>query len=279
MTLDDAMTEQATAGKTVAEEAYRLMRGDLIAGRLPPATRLRMNVLHTRYGLGLSPLREALLRLASEGFVVAEGQRGFAVAPVSLSELNDLSRTRRRLETLALSDAITKGDTDWEAEIITAHHRLSRQPMPTDTSTAEDILAWDLRHRAFHDALISACDSPWLIRLRSQLVDHSERYVRARLFSQGSTATTSRLDRAKPDEHEMIMKAVLARDAAKATALLDRHIERTAAAAAQWFSEHRASTSNTRRPGIGGRQTRPLSPANTNAPTSQRVRGAMTPIT
>lgn len=259
MTLDDALATQSVAGKTLAEDAYRLLRGDLIAGRLSPATRLRSGMLQARYGLGLSPLREALLRLAGEGFVVVEGQRGFAVAPVSLSELNDLSRTRRRLEAVALSEAISKGDANWEAEIIAAYHRLARQPMPTDASPAEDILTWDLRHRAFHDALIAACDSPWLIRLRSQLVDHLERYVRARLFNQPGNLAASPLGGAQPDEHEAIMKAVLERDVMEATALLDRHIEQTAAAAAQWFSARGIDNPMRRASDIKGRSTRPRS--------------------
>ena len=42
----------------------------------------RENLLQKRYGIGLSPLREALLLLLSEGLLVAEGQRGFMVAPM-----------------------------------------------------------------------------------------------------------------------------------------------------------------------------------------------------
>lgn len=220
--------------KTLADLAYRMLRADLIAGRLAPSARLRTNELQQRYGLGLSPLREALLRLASEGFVVAEGQRGFAVAPVSLAELADLTRTRQEIEAIAIEQSIAHGDADWEAAMLAAFHRLSREPMPSNPADAEATLAWELKHRAFHDALIAACGSPWLLRFHAQLVDHAERYLRARLFY-GAKSVPTKAPRDANAEHQAIMNAVLARDTAKAVSLMNAHIDRTARAAAQWL--------------------------------------------
>jgi DNA-binding GntR family transcriptional regulator len=236
MRLPTALADPSSADKTLAETAYRLLRGDLIAGRFEPGSRLRTHDLQRRYELGLSPLREALLRLASEGFVVGEGQRGFSVTPVSLAELEDLTRTRQRIEALALTEAIARGDADWEAEIVAAYHRLAREPMPADPDDAQAAFGWESKHRAFHDALAAACGSPWLLRLRGQLVDHSQRYLRARLFDRHRNAATgSRPGGRRTDEHRALMEAVLARDAARAVALMDEHIARTARAAAQWL--------------------------------------------
>lgn len=190
--------------------------------------RRRVDELQSRYGLGLSPLREALLRLATEGLVVAEGQRGFTVAPVSLAELVDLTRTRQHIESIALSEAMERGDTAWEAGIL--YHLLSRAPLPANPSDTEATVNWELRHRAFHDALVAACDSPWLMRFRSQLVDHSERHRRARLFNAASTKDVAHNSDA---EHRAIMEAVLARDAQKACELVRNHLQRTATAVAQ----------------------------------------------
>ena len=216
--------------KTRAELAYKLINNDLLAGRLEPSSRLRLNELKLRYGLGLSPLREALLRLASEGMVIAEGQRGFAVAPVSLAELADLTRTRQQIEAIALSEAIARGDANWEADILSAFHRLSRAPLPSSVDDTEAAMNWELRHRAFHDALVAACESPWLLRIHSQLVDHSERYRRLRLFR--SPQTTADPARDRDAEHREIMQAVLDRNTSKACALMREHLQRTADAAA-----------------------------------------------
>lgn len=222
----------AASEKTLADTAYRHIRADLLAGRLAPGSRLRPPVLQASYGLGLSPVREALLRLTVEGLVVGEGQRGFAVAPVSLEELEDLTRTRQQIESLALAQAIEQGDEEWEAGIVAAFHRLSRTPMPDDAADTQAVSRWERMHRAFHLALIAACGSPWLLRFQAQLVDHSDRYRRARLFDPGTARTPAR-GGDREAEHRALMEAALARDAAKASALMHEHLQHTAAAAAR----------------------------------------------
>ena len=85
---------------SVAEGAYRRIRGDIIFGRLSPGSKLKLDMLKDRYGASVSTLREILNRLASDGFVIAEGQRGFEVAPVSAENLKEISELRKLLEIL-----------------------------------------------------------------------------------------------------------------------------------------------------------------------------------
>ena len=219
----------ANAEKTLAERALRLLREDILAGRLAPDARLKVAALQARYGLGISPLREALLRLSSEGLVVAEGQRGFAVAAVSLAELEDLTRARICLETSILAEAIKRGDAEWEAGMVAAYHRLSRTPQPGDLRDREATALWEQRHRAFHDAIAAGCGSAWLMRLHGQLTGHSERYRRVRLFH--STPAPKRV-RPVDDEHRALMQALLDRDGARAAGLIRQHLEATANAVA-----------------------------------------------
>ncbi len=70
------------------------------------------------YGLSVSTLREILNRLASEGFVVAEGQRGFEVAPVSIQNLRELAQLRILLEHHAMTDSFRAGDMEWEGRVV-----------------------------------------------------------------------------------------------------------------------------------------------------------------
>ena len=218
--------------KTLSDRALRLLRDDILNGRLAPEMRLRINVLQQSYGLGLSPLREALLRLLSEGLVVAEGQRGFMVAPVSLAELQDLTRARTCLDISALSQAMTMGDADWEARVIAANHLLSRTPLPADTQDIAAARLWEQRHRAFHLALISGCGSSWLLRLHTQLADHSERYRTIRILHHKEKASQVRDVVA---EHTAITNAVLQRDRVLAEELMTQHIAATAVAMEQIF--------------------------------------------
>ena len=232
---DNAFTGETTprrTEKTLADQAYKAMREDLLGGRLLPGSRLRLGEVQLRYGLGMSPVREALMRLASEGLVVADGQRGFSVASISLDELHDVTRTRGRIEALAMRDAIAHGNADWEANMMAAFHRLTRAPVPANAEDTEIANTWEARHQEFHQALVAACGSPWMRRLHTQLMEHSERYRRVRLFHVTPSAV---LLRDVEKEHAAIMKAALARNPDKACELIQAHLRRTEAMVeAQW---------------------------------------------
>lgn len=218
--------------KTLAESALRQLRDDIFSGRLAPDSRLRINHLHQRYGLGLSPLREALLRLSTEGLVLAQGQRGFVVAPVSLADLQDQTLARTTLDTAALTQAIARGDEDWEAQVVAANHLLARTPLPLDATDVEAGTLWEERHRAFHRTLIAGCGSQWLVRLHNQMVDQAGRYRTIRILHHKEAVAQVRDVVA---EHAAITEAVLKRDVGLACALIDRHISATAVAMRGFF--------------------------------------------
>ncbi len=100
------------------------IRRDIISGALPPGTKLAMEMLTKRYDVGLSLLREALVKLTGDALAVAEGQRGFWVSQISLDELQDTMSTRLLIETQALSLAIDKGGPEWSAPFIQAYEGL-----------------------------------------------------------------------------------------------------------------------------------------------------------
>lgn len=210
----------APGGSSLTQDAYERLRADLLACRLQPGSRLKISELCEALPANLSAVREALARLTSEGLVVAEPQRGFRVAPISAEELRDLTGVRAEIEGLCLERATAAGDVGWESDIVAAFHRLSRTPErePGDPQRMNE--AWSAAHAAFHEALVGACDSPWLLRLRRILYAQSERYRR---LSVPLAAVARDLDR----EHRGIMEAALARDAARAKALLRGHIELT----------------------------------------------------
>lgn len=218
--------------KTLARQAHSLLRHDILSGGLQPGARLRTKDLQARYGLGLSPLRESLQRLSAEGLVVMDEQRGFSVAPVSLAELKDLTLARTALESVMLPLAVGKGDADWEALIVAAFHRLSRTPLPSATDPGDAARQWEQRHRAFHESLVVGCGSPWLMRLYEQMVDQTERYRMIRLQHLSKRKPVSRDIHA---EHRALMEAVLARDANKAVALTEQHLQATFEATAKWL--------------------------------------------
>jgi DNA-binding GntR family transcriptional regulator len=220
---DDNNNERTTnaADRTRADAAYRRLREDILACRLRPRERLRLEQLRARYGLGITPIREGLLRLAAEGLVILIGQRGGRVAPLSEADLLDVERLSKIVEDMALRLSIRHGDMAWESRVVAAFHHLSRHETGPSGSLAGDA-AYETLHDAFHRALVSACGSPRLLAFRDLLYAHSERY---RHFAYGAGFVEAERDVLA--EHRAIYEAALARDADRAGRALVAHIDRT----------------------------------------------------
>lgn len=211
-----------SSARTLARRAYQRLRRDIVHGELEAGSKLKLEALVQRYEIGMSPLREALARLIGDQLVKTEDQRGFWVAPLSLDELDDISRVRDLIEAEALRLSIEHGDAAWEQEVreafaaLTEAERDGRPP----TGSEEAVDAWEDRNRRFHYALISACGSDWLIKLQDLLYHQAERYRRVSLH----IAHTKRFVH---DEHLAIFEAAMARNALRACRLTHDHLRRT----------------------------------------------------
>ncbi|MBU2935182.1 MULTISPECIES: GntR family transcriptional regulator [Pacificibacter] len=208
--------------------AYDLIRADILLGALKPGERLRVVDLNARYKSGLTPIREALVRLSSEGLVEAEANRGAKVRNASLEELQDITETRIDIETWCLTRAIERGDDEWEAEIVRSLHLLSRAPTPSTEDDQESAAHWEMLHRQFHYALVAACGSEWKLKIWNMLMDHSERYRNLRLLNNfRAESKVKKMDA----EHAAIATAVINRDTDKAVELIGKHLSATKLAA------------------------------------------------
>ncbi|ODV43871.1 hypothetical protein AWV79_13345 [Cupriavidus sp. UYMMa02A] len=199
---------------------YQNLRAELLNGRLVPGEKLKPADLSEALSVSLGAVREALSRLTAEGLVIAEPQRGFRVAPIGADELLDITNVRIEIESLCLKRAIAVGDTEWESGIVSALHRLTHTPKqaaPGERVSQE----WATAHTAFHAALVAACDSPWLLRIREVLYVQSERY---RWFSIPPSTGKRNLDK----EHRKLADAVIGRDEAAACKLMTEHLQITA---------------------------------------------------
>jgi DNA-binding GntR family transcriptional regulator len=200
--------------------AYAELRSQLLACRFAPGEKLKIDDLCQRFAVGSSAVREALSRLASEGFVVSEPQRGFRVAPLSVDALRDLTDVRCSIEALCLRGAIEKGGLEWQSQVVAALHRLSHTSVWADRATRRYSEEYARAHEIFHEVLAAGCGSPWLLHLRTMLFNHSERY---RWFS----GPLSKVDRDLDREHREIAEAALSRDSERAVALMNEHLQMT----------------------------------------------------
>lgn len=214
------MARSSPAASSLTQDVYERLRADLLACRLQPGERLKINELCRSLSVSLSAVREALARLTSEGLVTAEPQRGFCATPISAEELGDLTRVRVQIEVSCVERAVAAGDLDWESHLVAALHRLLRTPErePGDPQRMGD--EWSAAHAGFHQALVASCDSPWLLRLRGMLYNQSERYRRL-------SVPLAQVARDLNAEHRDMVDAALARDGARAGVLMAQHLELT----------------------------------------------------
>lgn len=221
-------------GSTLASTVYDRLRQDILSGDLGPGEKLRAESLRTRYGVGNSPLREALNRLSVDGLVTREDQKGFRVATVSVEDLMELVKTRCWLEETAIRESIANGGEDWEENVVLAFHRLSRVRRSSGEGNYAINPEWENRHRAYHMALISACGSSWLLQFCAQLNDQADRYRHL-------AAYVDYPNRNEIAEHEAIKDAAIARDADETVRLLHAHYNRIVKESAQEFGAARSS--------------------------------------
>lgn len=200
---------------TIGTTTYERIKQDIIFGRFEPASKLKLAALKEYYGASVPTLRETLNRLASDGFVSAEEQRGFFVMPISKEDLIEIANLRILLECRALETSIKNGTSEWEGNLVAAHHKLHRmeeQMLAGDDSEKE---LWKHYDSQFHLALIEASDSKNLIDLHRTLYSKYLRYQMLVLTYRGAEAN---------DEHKKILDAALERDAKRASHLLETHI-------------------------------------------------------
>jgi DNA-binding GntR family transcriptional regulator len=220
--------EQLDQGRpSQTEGVYEQLRAGLLVWRYLPNQKLKISELCTEVHGSLGAVREALSRLLAEGMVVCESYKGYYVAPVSASDLVSLTSARIEVEKLCLASSLANGDFEWEGRLVALLHQLTRQSPVGEATDAVD--EWSRLHTAFHDALVSACDNPWLLRMHRTLHEQSERYRRLvrKLNAELTGMSRERVERDTETEHAELLKAALARDIDHTSDLMAAHLTRT----------------------------------------------------
>ena len=192
------------------------LRADILSTELAPGAKLALHHLAKQYGIGITPLRDALGQLAGDGLVVMESQKGFRVAPVSVEDLHDICDIRLKVELMTLDLAFDRADADWDRRMKEAHAafiHIKARVGEDEPITAE----WEEAHRKLHMTLQSACASPTLMRICCQIHDRIHRYRRIALPTKSYMGGIS-------DDHHHISTAAYRRDRDGCKALLERHI-------------------------------------------------------
>jgi GntR family transcriptional regulator, carbon starvation induced regulator len=164
----EATPPPATRVSWVAER----LRDAILSGQLEAGEKVPVGSLCSSWEVSATPMREALQRLASEGFVEAEAQRGVRVTEMSMSEARELYELRLQLEPVLLRRSLERFEDEDRAAVAEAFGEYERQW----ASGAPVLYAMHRSHNRFHEATYRRSDSPFLLGIVANLTVHSMRY-------------------------------------------------------------------------------------------------------
>ena len=200
---------------------YARLRDEIVAGAVAPGAKLMPQRLALRYAASAAAIREALIRLAAEGFIESLPQRGFRAARTGPDVIWEIAHFRVLIETEGARLSIARGGMEWEANLTAAHHRLAHleRRMRGESLDAAQLRLWSASDRAFHEALIGACGSARLLAQHRLAFDQFKQHVIALDPTLGFRGAELL------QEHADILKAALVRDAEGCADALRRHFD------------------------------------------------------
>ena len=197
--------------RSVVGLAYDELRAMIVDGRLAPGSRVGQAELADALGISRGSVREALRRLAGDGLVEFEVNRGFFVADLGPDRVLERLEARLHLEPGIARLAAERGD---DADLAVMRRAVADERSARTAAAAHDA------SRAFHAALVAATRNEALVRIFDSLwiADVGRRLLASR-------RTQPEWQDADVAEHEELLEAVEAGDGARAEALMRAHVE------------------------------------------------------
>lgn len=196
--------------ENLRERVERRLRLDILAGTIEPGTVFSVPSLSRALGMSTTPVREALLQLASDDLLQPIRNRGFRVVDPTLDELRHLLEIRVQLEGQAFVKVLRAGPSEAD-ELMASADEIARAVRD------EDVPAYLAADLAFHEALLARAGNPILTGIVMKLRD------RMRLYGIRSLAGRTRQDESVA-EHYRIVDLVRGRIEGDAMTLMTNHI-------------------------------------------------------
>lgn len=187
----------------------------ILEGKFLPGKHLHNEELKQMMQMTLSPIREAMAKLAERGFLAFEENKGYSVVKKTKSELFDAVYTYAEIECLCLRHAIENGDDDWESHIVAALHKLKK----IEKQGVATYSSWAPINAEFHRSLVAACPINGLLNIRDRSVRDHEWYIC--LSYKLADAQTLKVNYS---EHQYIAEVVLGGNVDEAVKALYLHI-------------------------------------------------------
>ncbi|MFC7550657.1 GntR family transcriptional regulator [Plantactinospora sp. GCM10030261] len=198
--------------RTLVDTATARLHEAILTGELPAGTPLRLNEMSSRLGMSMSPVREAIRRLAALGLVEILPHKGAWVVPLTVEDALDTHETRLALESI-LTERAARWFTPEDTE--RAQAELDRHAAAVERGDAAEAR---LAHSEYHFTIYRAARSRWLLRGLEPVWENSERYRFATVTTAGAGADRLR-------EHQAILAACAANDVTAAVLAVRQHIQ------------------------------------------------------
>ncbi len=201
---------------TANEDAYRAILDMVLNQELRSGERTSVNLLAARLRMGKTPIKEAIIRLRTEGLLTVSGRSGTTINEVSPSQAIEMFEARHLLEDF-VSDAIIENISEQQLSRLNILLRTMRKLSIERTSnlSAEFVHA----NKAFHLLIVASSGNATISRLYEQLQIHAQ--IMSYLLANQADPVAAAEKRQK--EHEEIVRAIEKRDAALLRKLLRAH--------------------------------------------------------
>jgi DNA-binding GntR family transcriptional regulator len=207
--------KQVRQTATVNAQVLDALRAAVITGELQPGTLHSVHALAAQLGVSRTPVREALIKLAQQGMVRFERNRGVRILQTSLHDLEEVFALRLLLEVPATRRAVGQLTAASRRELRTVFAAMEK------AASADDEYRMWMHDRRFHRVLLEASGNGRL----AEYVDG----LRDMVLRRGvSTARQSRTLESIVAEHRAVLERVLAGDAEGAAWAMRAHILHTA---------------------------------------------------
>ncbi|QIZ09018.1 GntR family transcriptional regulator [Priestia megaterium] len=196
---------------SIREHAYIYLKGMILEGELKSGDRLIERELAGKLGISRTPIREALFRLESQGFVKTVPRKGVVVSNISESEVIEVFTILASLEVLAVKLAARRMDRETQLEL---DQKIKELMLLRDQAEEN----FNLEHIQMNRLINKASKSPKLFEILSGLIDYIHMAANMGYETPGRRKESLR-------EHIDIMKALRDKEAEMAEYLMRIHIE------------------------------------------------------
>lgn len=206
------MSRPSRDAVSLAERAYEQLKAMTVTYQFRPGERLAELDLAKRLKVSRTPIREALNRLVTEGFLTFTPNRGFQCRPLDAKEIFDLYEVRRALEAASVRLAVERASDDDLADLARFVKRSRGVP---ESASVMDLVRLD---EEFHERIAVLSGNAELLRIL-QNINARIRFCRWIDMENGRRAKTQ-------NEHAHVLDLLVARDAEGCAKAINAHIAR-----------------------------------------------------